>query len=251
MKAGFAAPALIAFSLLAGCGTDSSPTAAPLSSSDAREGAPPDLASPAPPEADASEAAVLLIKAARYAPRDDCSAQPGWPAFRAQLEAAVVQRNAGALAALTDPDVQLDYGGGHGIGEMKRRLDDKDYKLWHQIAALLPLGCGFDKGQAFLPWVFWNVPDDADPYAAMLALGPDVPAYVKASAASPVVGRLDWALVSIAEGSSPDGAYAKVTLPGGGTAFVERSKLRSVIDYRLIAEHGKQGWRITALIAGD
>ena len=36
------------------------------------------------------------------------------------------------------------------------------------------------------------------------------------------------------------------------TAFIENARLRSVIDYRLIAERGgKQGWRITALIAGD
>jgi len=252
MKAGFAAVALIGIGLLGGCGTEPSPTAAPSASAAAREAAPPASAASSTPQAEASGAAAPLIKAASYPPRDDCAAQPGWPAFRVRLEAAVARRDVAALAGLTDPDVQLDYGGGHGIAEMKQRLDDKDYKLWDQIAAMLPLGCGLAQGSATLPWIFANAPEDADPYAAMLVLGPDVPAYAKASAASPVVGKLDWALVAMAEGSSADGEFAKVTLPGGGTAFIENARLRSVIDYRLIAERGgKQGWRITALIAGD
>lgn len=248
MRAGFAAPTLLALTLLAGCGQQTTAPEPPASraASDAPPAAEPSVAAPAP-----SQAPAPLIKAASYPPRDDCAAQPGWPAFRTRLEQAVARRDAAALAALTDPDVQLDYGGGNGIAVMKQRLTDKDYKLWDQIAALLPLGCGFKEGQAFLPWIFWNAPDDTDPYTAMLVQGADVPAHAKASAASPVVGRLNWALVAMAEGSSPDGAFAKVNLPAGGTAFVENARLRSVIDYRLIAERGKQGWRITMLIAGD
>ena len=252
MKAGLAALAATALALLAGCGKRDEPAAVPSTASASGEAALPSAEPSASAAAEAGAAAAPVLKAASYPPRDDCASQPGWAPFRARLETAVQQRDAAALAALASPDVQLDYGGGHGLAELKRRLGDKDYKLWDQIAALLPLGCGFKEGQAFLPWIFWNVPDDTDPYAAMLVLGADVPAYAKASAAAPVVGRLNWALVAMAEGSSPDGTYAKVALPGGGkTAYVENTKLRSVIDYRLIAERGKQGWRITALIAGD
>ena len=252
MKTGYAVLALISLSLLASCGKSDAPGDVPSAASKASEAAPPTGAPLAPVTAETGEAAAPLLKAASYPPRDDCTAQPGWAEFRVRLEQAAARRDAAALATLTSPDVQLDYGGGHGLAEIKRRLTDKDYKLWDQIAALLPLGCGFKDGQAFLPWIFWNAPEDADPYAAMLVLGPNVPAYAKASATAPIVGTLNWALVAMAEGSSPDDTFAKVTLPGGGkTAYVESAKLRSVIDYRLIAERGKQGWRLTALIAGD
>lgn len=249
MKTRFAAMALIGLSLLGGCGTEPAP--APSASSAAREAAPSASAASSTPQAEASDAAAPLIKAASYPPRDDCSAQPGWPAFRARLEAVVARRDTEALAALTDPDVKLDFGGGYGLAEMKVRLNDKDYKLWDQITALLPLGCGVSDSYASMPWIFSNLPESTDPYSAMLVLGNEVPAFSKAGTSSPKVGTLNWSLVTIAEGSTPDEHFTKVSLPGGGTGFIESAKLRSVIDYRLIAERGKQGWRITHIIAGD
>lgn len=244
MKPGLAMAAVGAFALLAGCGDASAP--------DADRSAEPAARETAVTAAPADSAPIL--KAASYPPRDDCADLPGWPAFRAKLDKAVAGRDADALAALTDPDIRLDFGGGAGVKELRQRLIDPEYRLWDEIAALLPLGCGPQEGDgAAMPWIFANSPADADPYMGMLVLGPAVPAFAGPDAASPATARLNWAIVNLAAGyEGPGKPFTEIILPGDGkSAFVETATLRSLIDYRLLATRTEQGWRITALVAGD
>lgn len=247
MMRGLAAPVLAALGLLAACSEGPASDVAPPPSA-APSGV---VAAAAPKPLEAAASTVPTFNAARYPPRDDCAALPGWTEFSAKLRSAAKRHDAETLAALSDPDIKLDFGDGAGVEELRRRLTDRRYNLWDEIDALLPLGCGFKEGSAFLPWVFWNAPEDADPYSAMLVLGKDVPARARPEASAPILGKLDWALVELAQGAEPDAAFARVKLPGGGTGFIEAAKLRSIIDYRLIAERGEHGWQITALIAGD
>ncbi len=245
MKPGFAISALMMTGFLAGCEQTSMPDAS--SSATPASG---ETVATATPAADGAP----MLDAASYPPRDDCAALPGWPAFRAKLEKAVGARDADALAAITDPDVRLDFGGGAGVEELRQRLIDPDYRLWDELTALLSLGCGQqDGGAAALPWIFANSPADVDPYTGMLVLGSTVPAHARPEPTSPVTARLDWAVVDLAGSyEGPGKPFIEVTLPNGaGTAFVETAKLRSLVDYRLLATRTPQGWRITALIAGD
>lgn len=247
MRTRLAASALLTLGLLAGCGTSPAPTESPEASATAQEPAPPASTQPST----APEPAAPLLKAASFPPRDECNGLPGWSAFRTQLEQAVTKRDADALAALTDPAIELDFGGGQGIKEMRRRLDDKDYRLWEQIAAMLPLGCAVQDKSATLPWIYARTPETADPYTGMLVLGDAVPVYGKPDKGGPATATLNWAIVNVVDYSGPEQPLTKVTLPDGSAAFAENAKLRSLIDYRLIAERKQQGWRITALIAGD
>jgi len=247
MKPGLAIAAVSAFALLAGCQNGSAPDADRAASPAASETA------VIPPDAIANADAPIL-KTANYPPRDNCADLPGWPAFRAKLDKAVTARDADALAALSDPDIKLDFGEGAGVKELRRRLIDTDYRLWDELAALLPLGCGpLDGDGAALPWIFANSPADADPYTGMLVLGSAVPAHARPEPTSPVTARLDWAVVDLAGSyEGPGKPFTEISLPGDGkSAFVETAKLRSLIDYRLLATRTEQGWRITALVAGD
>lgn len=243
MKPALAISGLMAAGFLAGCEPPSMPDAA----SSATPG-PGEAIAPATP-ADGAP----ILHAASYPPRDDCGALPGWSAFRTRLEKAVAARDADALAALTDPDVRLDFGGGAGVGELRRRLVDPDYRLWDELATILPLGCGpQDGGGAAMPWIFANSPANADPFNAMLVLGPAVAARAEPDEAAPATARLNWAIVDLADGyEGPDKPFTRIVLPGGGTGYVESEKLRSLVDYRLLATRTAQDWRITALIAGD
>ena len=183
---------------------------------------------------------------------DECAKLPGFAAFREKLFVAVKARDAGALAALADPAVHLDFGGGAGRDELTKRLTAATGPgLWSELAALAPLGCAADAGVATLPWIFARVPEDADPFRTMLVTGLAVPMRGKATATAKPVRTLDWALVTLSGmGFDPKAPYAKVEA-GGATGFVETARLRSVIDYRLIAERKGEGWAIVAFIAGD
>ena len=250
MRVRIAAPALLALGLLAGCGGSEIPTVEPSASASTADAAP--AASASAPAPAPSEPAAPLLKSASYPPRDECGKLPGWADFRAKLEAAAAKRDADGLAALADASIELDFGGGHGVKELRKRLDDKDYKLWDEIKALLPLGCAADTDTATMPWIFARSPEDADPYSGMLVLGPNVPARAKPDASAPAIATLDWPIVTYDGEDGSGTSFSKVTLPGSGkTAFIESTKLRGLIDYRLIANRTKQGWRITALIVGD
>jgi len=204
------------------------------------------------PVASPTEAAIPAAKATPYPPRDECAKLPGFAAFRDRLSAAAKARDAEAFAALADPGVHLDFGGGAGLDELKKRLAAKDAPLWAEIDALAGLGCAVDKGVATLPWIFARVPESADPYKTMWVTGEDVRLRAKAAASAPGKARLEWALVTLAGDSfDPKAAFAEVLAADRSRGFVETAKLRSILDYRLIADRSGGEWKITALIAGD
>lgn len=221
--------------------------------------APPVLVSSSPaadPSASASpviEAAALESPIAVYVPVDECAKLPDFPEFRAAIFAAAAKRDGEALVALSDPAINLDFGGGAGTDELRKRLADPKSALWDEIAALAPLGCAADGTVATLPAIFSRVPDGVDPARTMLVTGSEVPLRRKPTPAAPAVRTLDWALVTLkGEGFDPAARYAEVTAADGSSGFAATAKLRSVLDYRLIADKAEGGkYRITALIAGD
>jgi len=256
VKRTYAALGLIGLICLTGCNQTPEPAPAPSGSTTVDPTEPSEVASEAPEASTAAEASAApqepAIKTASYPPRDDCTKQAGWRDFRAKLGLAVARRDADALAALTAPEVQLDYGGGHGIDTMRKRLTDKDYRLWDKLTAILPLGCGFQGGLAAMPWVFWNTPEKLDPYQGMWVTGMGVPLLETASPTAKPLAPLDWALVEAAPHMEANPKFLKVTeLASKTTGYVDAKRVRSVIDYRMIAEPKDGGWRITAVIAGD
>jgi hypothetical protein len=186
-----------------------------------------------------------------YPPRDECARLPGFAGFRDKLFAAARAKDPEALAALVQPSVHLDFGGGAGVEELRKRLADPGTALWSELADLASLGCAADRGVATLPWIFARVPETADPYKTMLVLGTEVPLRAKGGVEGKVLLTLDWSLVEIAgTGFDPKAPSTEVTV-GGSRGFVETAKLRSIIDYRVIADRSTGDWRITAFIAGD
>ena len=218
--------------------------------------APPSVpASPAEtvsPEPSETAEAPAPTKLASYPPRDECARLPGFAAFREALFSAVRARDAEALAALAHPDVKLDFGGGAGPDELRRRLTETRPELWGELAGLASLGCAADAGVATLPWIFARVPDAADPYRAMWVTGAGVPLRAKGAAGAQELARLDWALVNVVGASfDPKAAWVEVETAGKTRGYVAGARLRSVLDYRLIADREGDAWKITAFIAGD
>lgn len=250
------APHLLAFAalmVLAGCGSEPKATA----SSPANEKAaakpvetPLPTSEPVPATSDPAPTASATSEAVDYAPRDDCAKEPGWPGFSKALSSAINSRDAQALAKLAAPDIALDYGGGNGPAELIKRLNDPEAKLWQELDAILPLGCAVQGGLAAMPWVFWNVPEDIDSYSAMLVLGDDTQLLDKVGGKPVAVAG--WTIVGIDPMDfDTDAKATRVTTHDGRKGWIETRKLRSLLDYRLIAEPKDGQWQITAFIAGD
>ena len=212
-----------------------------------------DQASAAPEKPDAAHRFLAALidppQKGPWHPRDECTSQPGAQAFREKLAAAVLARNADALAALADKDIVLDFGGGHGVAELKKRLAEPDRSLWSTLASLLPLGCAANpEGSLTMPWYFAQDIGVDEPYLGMIVRGIDVPVYAAPQAGAKPIAQLSWDAVEV---QSDPAAFAKVRLRDGRTGYMEAAKLRAIVDYRLIADKRAGGWKLTAFVAGD
>jgi hypothetical protein len=189
-----------------------------------------------------------------FAPRDECAGLPGAAAFLASLRSAAARRDAAALAALADKDIGLDYGGGSGRAELRKRLAGADGSaLWGELDAILTLGCVANaQGEITLPWFFAQELGDVDPFEVMLAAGPRVPLYQGAKAKGRRAGWLNWQLVMPQVSPPAPRGYRRVQVIGSRRAgLVEERQLRSPIAYRLLANRSSGEWRIVMFVAGD
>ena len=186
-----------------------------------------------------------------WAPRDECGQVEGAGEFRQRLAEAVRLRDADTLVALAADDVMLDFGGGAGSAELKKRLADPQYMLWQELDALLQLGCAAnDEGGITLPWLWAQDLGADDPFSTLLVMGEDVSVKTAPSARADQLDTISWDLVE-AVSYDPARPFQEVKMPDGGTGFIATGALRSMVDYRLIASSRNGKWSITSFIAGD
>jgi hypothetical protein len=194
----------------------------------------------------------VKLAVGKYAPQDECKTVPGAEDFRTQLAAAIETRDADRLAALAAPDVKLDFGGGSGVGTLKSRLSAQKPDLWGELSQLMALGCAInDQGGITIPWYAAEPIDEVDPAAAMLVIGEKVPLRTTLDKQSAEAEEISWDVVTLVAGLRPDDAYQKVKTSDGTVGFVATDKLRSLLDYRLIASSRDGKWSFTSLVAGD
>jgi hypothetical protein len=194
----------------------------------------------------------VKLAVGKYAPQDECKAVPGAEDFRAQLAAAIEAKDADRLAALAAPDVKLDFVGGSGVGTLRSRLSDEKPDLWGELAELMSLGCAVNKqGGITIPWYAAQPIDGVDPGMAMLVAGEKVPLRASLDEESAEAEEISWDVVTLVDGLQPDDEYQQVKTSDGTVGFVATDKLRSLLDYRMIASSRDGKWSFTSLVAGD
>lgn len=237
---------LAALALLAGCNSSPTPSPSASASSTVAATAAPD------PQAAWLDAQVVPQQQGRYAPRDECGSLPGARAFRLKLAEAVRTRDADTIAAMASEDIRLGFGGVDGRERFLAQLKQPDSKTMAALENLLQLGCaGSDGGGLTIPWYFQQNFGDTDSSSAMLVSGVDVPLRSKAAAESPVFEGVSWDVVTLVAGLEPNAPVQHVRAGSGKTGYIETAKLRSLLDYRLLAVRQGNEWKITALLAGD
>ncbi|WP_067678186.1 hypothetical protein [Tsuneonella dongtanensis] len=187
-----------------------------------------------------------------YAPRDECGDVKGAAEFRAALARAVSTRDTDALIALAAKDVELDFGGGSGTAELRKRLADPTYDLWDELATLVTLGCAKSEvGGITLPWYFAQDFGELDVLNSIIVMGEDVPLRETADASGKVIAPISWDAVTLVGSFKPDAAFHQVKTSDGKVGFIEADKLRPIAGYRLLASSRDGKWSFTTLIAGD
>jgi hypothetical protein len=185
-----------------------------------------------------------------YAPRDTCGDLPGASAFRQNVAEAVMARDADKLVSLAAEDVKLDFGGGAGRAELKKRLT-ADGRLWDELGQLLSLGCAANQqGGLTIPWYFEQHIDKVDQTGGMLVTGEGVPLLPTPDATAKPNRMLSWDVVEL-KAFRPDDPFQHVTTTDGTEGYIATDKLRSLLDYRLLAMSRNGKWSIVSLVSGD
>jgi hypothetical protein len=186
-----------------------------------------------------------------FAPRDTCGGLAGASDFRARLADAVMARDADALVALAAEDIKLDFGGGTGRAELKKRLTAKDGMLWDELDQLLKLGCAANpQGGLTIPWYFEQHIDKVDAMSGMLVTGEGVPLLPEPDARSAPIRTISWDVVELTA-LKPDDPFQHVATADGTKGYIATDKLRSLLDYRLLASQRNGKWSMVSLVAGD
>lgn len=201
-------------------------------------------------------AAVPQQSTGPYAPRNECAAAPGASEFLADLRRAVEKRDAAALVANAAEDVKLDFGGGAGVAEFRKRLEAEDGSLWRSLDELMTLGCASDGNATLtLPWVFAQDTITIEGTEAMIVTGQNMPLLKAAGEGAPEIARISWDVVRFLPDMNGPQDFARVEWTDAESqkieGFIARKNLRSLIDYRLEAAKRNDRWRIVSFVAGD
>lgn len=249
----------LALLLLAACGGGKEQVAAPAS-----DAASMTVAEASLPAAVPVDASLKLVDKPSVPPRDDCPRTGAFGEFRKQFESAVAARDFAKLLPLLDPDVKIGFGGDDGFDAFKRQWKVEEGKastLWPELDALVKLGCGVtvggEGGKAYaMPTMFLADLGDRDVFETLIS-GPNAILRARPAADAEPVARLNWTVLTINptiydEGSKPGlKGWWRVTADDKTTGWLADADARSTVDYRVLFNETKQGWKITALLAGD
>ena len=122
---------------------------------------------------------------------------------------------------------------------------------------MIRLGCALSEdGGLAMPYYWSYQPGDVDPYGIMLVTGERVPLYATQNG-DHVVSHLSWEFVDLIAydeivNSVENAERMQIRRRNGKRGYVAKDKLRSLIDYRLLAERDEAGnYRMTIFVAGD
>ncbi len=160
-------------------------------------------------------------------------------------------------AALT-PEATASFGGDVGPEGIKRvhGVDQPDTKFWDEWLKAAKLGGTFVQAEIYvLPYTAGELPESADPFLSVIAIGDKTLLYKEPKEGAAVVADVTHQLLeqldiepAELEKTGPD--YIRVKADAG-EGYVKVAEVRSPLDYRAVFEKIDGVWKLTAFVAGD
>ncbi len=198
---------------------------------------------------------------------DEGGKDSSFATYRETLIAAIASRDVDTVVASAAPDIHLDFGGGEGREEFRKRLtvtaedfseeyahlaDEHREEYWDALEEVLHLGGVFREPTSFTAPYTWSfkLKDDEEPFATSFVVGSDIPMRSRPSRFGDIISVLDEDVVRMLDGGKGTD-FREVHVMDGRKGFVHKDHLRSAIDYRAIFENSGGRWQMTVFIAGD
>lgn len=190
-------------------------------------------------------------------PVDDAAKDPAFFVFRARLQRALTEHDAGHVISILSPKVLNSFGGDGGIEEFKEmwKIGEPESELWATLGQILALGGKFNADGSFeAPYVSAAWPDDLDGFEYGAIIGDNVRVREKPDRDAAVIGRLSFEIVRVTEmsaGQEEQAEWAKVELADGRAGYVSAQFIEYVVGWRAFFQKENGQWKLTTLVAGD
>lgn len=177
--------------------------------------------------------------------------------FDTLLKAAAAKDFAPFEAAMTK-DAVASFGGDEGPEGFKRAygIGEPDSPFWAEFTGAVELGAIFVEPElVYAPYIAGGLPEAADPYLSIVAIGPKTELYKEPSEGAAVVADVTHQVLEQIDiepedlAKTPEGwVHVKAD---AGAGYVKAAETRSALDYRAVFQKIDGKWRLTAFVAGD
>lgn len=192
------------------------------------------------------------------APVDASRNDPQLAGMLRVLVAAAEARDFSPFEKVLSPQAVANYGGDEGVDGFKRgyHIEDPNSPFWDAFAEAVKLGGVFLQDDLYTtPYTSGDLPESADPYLTLVAIGPKTLLYGAPSDSAPVVADVTHQLLEQADieaddlARTPEG-WVRVKADAG-EGYVKQAEVRSPLDYRAVFQKTGEGWKLIAFVAGD
>lgn len=213
-------------------------------------------------------ATAAVAQPIRLTPVDQARRDPSLVSFRADLMAAIADRDADRVSTMACDDIYLSHGSNGGTEEFRAALTLSEDTLAEEYRDQAPIlreaywtalettlsqpGYFADTDQFWMPF-HWQIdlPDHLDPFSSYFVIARNLLLRDAPTQEGSVIARLSHELVTIPE--FDDGAqYQQVETWNGTRGYAHRDYLWSMVGYRASFIKEETGdWRLCMFVAGD
>lgn len=194
----------------------------------------------------------------QFVPVDEGVKNPGFFAFRAELQTAIARRDVEGLMSRVHSNVRAGFGEQDGIAAFRETYhpEQVESSMWAELAEVLALGGRFLDPRTFeAPYVSAAWPRDVDGFEYVAVVAEAVRVRAEPGPLARQIGTVGFEILpfgetALARGFSQDDEWTNVKF-AGREAFIATRYLRVASGFRAVFAFEQGRWQMIALVAGD